>query len=70
MILLALCFTLLSVRLHVAAKEAYGYDGHNRRHYDGYTGANLSARHILDKGIGALGGHSNLNALKGVTSHA
>lgn len=72
MIFGARCYTFLSLVLQVAAHfEGYEHDGYRGRHDDGYTGAkNLSARHILTQGIKALGGRSNLNALKGVTSHA
>lgn len=72
MIFGARCYTFLSLALQVAAHlKAYEHDGYQGRQEDGYTGAkNLSARHILNQGIKALGGRSNLNALKGVTLHA
>lgn len=72
MIFLAPLLAFLSLVLQVAAHlESYGHDGYHGRHFDEYTGAkNLSAQDILDKGIKALGGRANLNALKGVTSHA
>lgn len=72
MIFLAPRFAFLSLVLQVAAHlESYGHDGYRGRHFDEYAGAkNLSAQDILEKGIEALGGRANLNALKGVTSHA
>lgn len=57
MLFLAPCVALLSLALPVAAR-----DHSNSSH--------LSAQQILDKGIEALGGRSNLNGLKGVTTHA
>lgn len=73
MIFPASCFAFLGFLIQVAVASEVG--GHGRfmfeRDYDGLRGAkNLSALDILDNGIEALGGRSNLNALKGVTSHA
>lgn len=71
MTFLASCFAFLGFLTQVAI--ASEVDGHGRleRDYDKFTGAkNLSALDILNNGIEALGGRSNLNALKGVTSHA
>ena len=72
MIFLAPRFAFLSLVLQVAAHlESYGHDGYRGRHLHEYAGAkNLSAQDILEEGIEALGGRANLNALKGVTSHA
>ena len=71
MTFLASCFAFLGFLIQVAV--ASEVDGHGRleRDYDGFTGAkNLSALDLLDNGIEALGGRSNLEALKGVISHA
>lgn len=62
-------FTLLSLIFQVAlVSEAHGHNGHLKGRLAGYE--DLSAQQILEKGLDALGGRSNLNALKGVTSHA
>lgn len=70
MIFGALCSTFLGLLLLFAAHlEAYERDGFFGHEDYGHTDAtNLS--HILNKGIQALGGRSNLATLNGVTSHA
>lgn len=66
------CVAFLGLILQVAAQLlTQGHDACRGRHCDALTATeNLSAQDILHKGIQALGGRSNLDALKGVTSHA
>ena len=71
MTFIASCFVFLSFLIQVSIASEVDVHGRLERDFDGYAGAkNLSALDILNNGIEALGGYSNLNALKGVISHA
>ena len=65
--ILALCFSL-----QVSAKSQathYGIED-STGDQNGVKSPTLSAQHILDKGIAALGGKAKLKSLQGVSTHA